>query len=75
MADQIGRSTLAGVAVVADDDGRGIKVGALNEGVQRMVVQMLRTADMQSGKSRRVAHVDHDSTLFTQGLGLFRGFV
>lgn len=75
LADQVGRSTLAGVAVIADDDGRRIKVSALNESVQGMVVQMLRAADVQGGESRRVAHVDDDSTLFTQGLGLFRGFV
>jgi hypothetical protein len=28
---------------------------------------------VQGGESRWVAHVDNDSTLFTQGLGLFRG--
>lgn len=61
--------------MVADDHGRCIKVSALNESVQGMIVQMLRAADVQGGESRRVAYVDDDGTLFTQGLGLFRGFV
>jgi hypothetical protein len=59
--------------VVADDNGGGIEVGTLDEGMQRVIVQMLRTTDVQGGKGGRIANIDDNCALFTQGLGLFRG--
>ncbi|MCY1310003.1 hypothetical protein D9M70_601530 [compost metagenome] len=41
--------------------------------MQGVVVQVLRAADVQGGKGRRIADVDHHCALFAQGLGLFRG--
>ncbi|MNP24299.1 hypothetical protein D3C76_1170510 [compost metagenome] len=59
--------------MVADHYQGGVEVCLGDEVVQRMVVQVMRAADMVQGIGLRVADVDHDGTLFTQGLGLFRG--
>jgi hypothetical protein len=45
----------------------------LNEGVQGVVVQVSGTCDVQGGKGRRVADINHYGALLAQGLCLFWG--
>ena len=71
LVHQIGRCALAGIAVVAHHQGRGIEVGFADELGDRMVIQMLGTGDVAGGKGLRVANVDDYRTLRAQGQGLF----
>ena len=64
LAHQISRSALTGVAVVASNDQGGIQIGVGDEVVQRVVIQVLRAADMAGSERLRVAYVDYHGALF-----------
>lgn len=69
LADQVRRSTLAGITVIAGDDQWLVEIGIGNEIVQGVVVEVLGTTDMPGGESLWVAYIDYNSTLLAQGLG------
>src|SRR5690606_6765876 len=73
LIDQVGCGALAGVAMVAGNDQRLIKVGCGNEVRQRVIVQVSRAANMPVGVAVRVADIYHNAALFAQGQGLLGG--
>src|SRR5690606_31901274 len=69
---EVGRGVLAGVAVVAGDDQRGVEIGGGDEVRQRLVVEVAGAVDVRQGEAVRVAHVDQRGAPVEQLAGLFR---